>query len=132
PEGVPAGTSPLPMPEPGKRYDNPQPRSAIKDGGTLTLPITEIGPNFNAFSVDGNTVYMSALWYWTMPSLWNYTADGEPSINKDYLVSAKLVNKDPETLKYKINPKATWNNGDPITWKAFETVWKTQNGKTKK
>ncbi len=131
-EGVPPNTDPLPMPVAGKRYDNPQPRSALKDGGELTLPITEIGPNFNAFSVDGNTLYMNDLWYWTMPNLWNLTVGGKATPNKDYLLSAKLVNESPETVKYVLNPKAKWNNGDPITWKAFETVWKTQNGKTDK
>src|SRR5699024_2183398 len=48
--GVPPSTDPLPLPEQGERYDNPQDRENIKDGGTLKLPIAELGPNFNQFS----------------------------------------------------------------------------------
>lgn len=130
--GVPPATDPLPMPQQGKRYDNPQPRENIKDGGTLKLPLSELGPNFNAFSVDGNSVYVDQVWQWIAPQLWNISPAGEPSPNPDYLESVELVDKDPETVKYVINSEATWNNGDPITWKAFETTWKTQNGKTDK
>ena len=129
--GVLPGTSPMPMPQTGKRYDNPQPRSALKQGGTLTLPIVEIPPNFNGWSVDGNSVYVSAIDYWTMPSLWNMSVGGTPTPNKDYLLSTKLVSKNPEVVQYNLNPKAKWNNGDPITWKALETAWKTQSGQNK-
>lgn len=129
--GVPAGTSPLPLPETGKPYDNPQPRSKIKDGGTLTLPITEIGPNFNQFSADGNSLYVHDLMRWVAPELWNYSITGEVKPNKDYLLSTKLVSKKPETVKYTLNPKAKWNDGTPIDWRTFKTTWKTQSGNDK-
>ncbi len=132
PEGTAPNVSPLPMPEVGQLYNNPQDRENVKDGGTLTLPIGEIPPNFNGFSVDGNSVYTRDIDNWTAPSLWNFTEGGEASPDKDYLLSAELVSEDPETIKYVLNPEATWNNGDPITWKAFETTWKTQSGKTDK
>src|SRR4051812_32108555 len=64
PDGVPAGTRPLPLPEKGKSYDNPQPRDNVRDGGTLTLPIAELGPNFNTFNVDGNTGYNNFVLGW--------------------------------------------------------------------
>lgn len=132
PQGVPPDTDPMPMPEPGERYDNPQPRSAIKKGGTLRLAIAEIPPNFNHFSVDGNTVYNSRIDSWTSPTLWDFSVGGTPKPNPNYLSSVELINKDPETIKYVINPDATWNNGEPITWKAFKTTWLTQNGRTDK
>ena len=55
-DGIPAsyrGT--LPMPEVGKDYTNPRPRADVRDGGTLTLPIAQLGPNFNNLSADGNS-----------------------------------------------------------------------------
>ena len=42
--GVPVGTHPLPLPERGQAYDNPQPRDQVRDGGTLTLDVAELGP----------------------------------------------------------------------------------------
>lgn len=70
-EGVPTNyTGSFPMPDPGKAYNNPKDRGELKQGGTLTLPITEIGPSWNAIDVNGNTVYMSGLWRFYMPCIW--------------------------------------------------------------
>lgn len=128
PDGVPAGTSPLPLPEKGKPYNNPQPRDNVRDGGTLTLPIAELGPNFNAFSVDGATVPMANIYSWMSPNLWRFGVGGGATPNHDYLLSAELISEDPETIKYTLNPKAKWNDGTPIDWTAFEATWKTQRG----
>lgn len=128
PEGVPAGTRPLPPPEKGKPYNNPQPRNNIRDGGTLTLPIAEIGPNFNEFSVDGNTVYVQAILAWVSPSLWHFGVTGGATPDPDFLLSTELIGEDPETVKYTMNPKAKWNDGTPIDWTAFDAAWKTQRG----
>ncbi len=130
--GVLPNADPMPMPVAGKRYDNPQPRDNVKQGGTLTLPLPEIPPNFNSWSVDGNSVYNNQVEYWTdNPSPWDFTVGGDVSPDKDYLSKVELVKKDPETVKVTINKKAKWNNGDPITWKAVETAWKTQSGDKK-
>jgi peptide/nickel transport system substrate-binding protein len=61
-------TGDLPMPKVTERYDNHQSRDNVKDGGTLTLSIVEIGPNWNYLSSDGNTGYMSELWSWYQPA----------------------------------------------------------------
>ncbi len=128
PEGVPAGTYPLPLPEKGKAYNNPQPRSNIKDGGTLTLPISGLGPNWNLFNVDGNNADSDGVMSWMTPRLWRYTVTGGVKPNPNFLLSAELVNDNPETVKYTLNPKAKWNDGTPIDWTAFDTTWKTQSG----
>ena len=129
PEGVPAGTRPLPLPDAGKAYNNPQPRDNIRDGGTLTLPIAELGPNFNGFSVDGGSGYMDFILNWILPAfLFHFGVTGGASPNTDYLLSAELVSENPETVKYTLNPMARWNDGSPIDWTAFETTWKTQSG----
>src|SRR4051794_13788404 len=53
--GVPPNTKPLPLPEKGKAYNNPQPRDNIKDGGSLTVAIAELRGNWNTFSADGHS-----------------------------------------------------------------------------
>jgi peptide/nickel transport system substrate-binding protein len=128
PDGVPTGTFPLPLPEKGKLYNNPQPRDNVRDGGTLTLPLPDLGPNFNSFSADGSSTYVRDVMNWIAPRLWDYSVTGEPSPNPDYLVSAELLSDDPETVKYTLNPAAKWNDGTPIDWTAFETAWITQRG----
>lgn len=127
PAGVPAGTNPLPLPERGGSYNNPQPRDNVQDGGTLTLAIGELGPNFNDFNVEG-TAMVRAIMSWMAPNLWYYTATGGVRPNTDFLLSTELISQDPETIKYTLNPNAKWNDGTPIDWTAFEATWKTQNG----
>lgn len=127
-EGVPVNTDPLPLPEPGVAYDNPQPRENIQDGGELRLDVAELGPNFNSFHVDGGTAYVHNLMTWVAPQLWRYSVTGVATPNTDYLLSAELISEDPETVRYVLHPEARWNDGTPIDWTAFETAWKTQSG----
>lgn len=111
---------------------NPQPRDNVKDGGTWTRAITEIPAQMNAFQADGSA-YTTQLWTWFNPQMTFFTPDGEWSYNKDYLKDVKEETKDGNTvITYTLNPKSKWNNGDPITWKSFETTWKANNGKNEK
>lgn len=129
--GVPSSyKGDLPMPDSTQRYDNHLDRDKIKDGGTLTLPITEIGPNWNYMSADGNTGYMSDLWSWYRPSLVDVSEiSGEPvEINPDYLTDMKLVSENPMVVQYDINPKAKWNSGRAFDYTDFQATWKTGNG----
>ena len=124
----------LPTPSATKGYYNQQSRDNVKDGGTLNLAISEIGPNWNYLSTDGNTGYMSNLWQWYQPNLvtaGNDVSGAKISANKDYLTDMKLVSKDPMVVQYDINPKANWNDGKPIDWTAFKATWVAYNGKDK-
>jgi peptide/nickel transport system substrate-binding protein len=125
--GVPAGTNPLPLPELGKAYNNPQPRDNVRDGGTLTLPIPELGPQFNQFHVD-STAYVQRMMTWLAPQLWTYSVTGGVAPNPDFLLSAELLSENPETVKFTLNPNAKWNDGTPIDWTAFEATRKIQSG----
>ncbi len=128
PDGVPAGTSPLPMPEYGTAYNNPQPRENIQDGGTLTLPINYLGPNYNRLHVDGNTVDVSSIMNWIAPRIWDYSPSGAAAPNENYVLSVDVIGEDPQVVKFVLNPAAKWNDGTPIDWTAFDAVWKTQRG----
>lgn len=116
-----------PMPDKDKAYNNPQDRDNVKDGGTLTLATTYT-PNWNMFSVDGNTGYMGELWQWYMPQLLKFDVKGNMSFNKDYITDAKVTSEDPLTVVYTINPDAKWNDGKEIDWTAFKSTWEVCNG----
>lgn len=108
---------------------NEQPRDNIKDGGTLTTSVPEISAQFNTFQADG-TLYTLNVWQWYNPVLALYSPEGEWSFNKDYLddVTAKTEGEN-TVVTYKINEKATFNDGTPIDWTAFEATWKANSGK---
>ncbi len=133
--GVPATTplNQLPLPEKGKTYNNPKSRDQIKDGGTATFPVAEVGPDFNYFSVNGNTTYMK--WFWlcynsaVVPFRCNATASTfEPDPNFVDSSSVKEVDGK-EVVTINIAEKATFNDGTPIDWRAVEAAWTVNNGK---
>jgi len=108
---------------------NPQPRANVKDGGTMTAPITEIPDQLNTFNADGSA-YTAQLWSWYNPQMMFFTPAGDWSINKDYLTDVKSETKSGNlVVTYTINPKAKWNDGSPITWESFKTTWEANNGK---
>lgn len=124
-------TGALPMPKVDKRYDNPQPRDNVKDGGTYTFSLSDMGPNWNYASNDGNTAYMATLWGFYQPSLPYYdTVKGEKvKYNPDYITSVKKVSDKPLVVQYDLNPKAKWNDGTDIDYTAFKATWEVMNGK---
>ena len=121
-------TGDLPTPDPSKAYDNPQPRDNVKDGGTLTQDIYELTTNWNYLSTDGNTVALAELWAWYQPHLWDYSVGGDATPNPDYLDKVEVTSEDPLVVTYDINEKATWNDGTPIDYTAFQATWKALNG----
>ena len=130
-DGVPSSyTGTLPQPDVTERYDNPQDRDNVEDGGTLTLSTYEITANWNLFSADGGTTAMSALWGWYQPVLTQSSEVGgipvEP--NKDYISNMELVSEDPMVVQYDINPDAKYNDGTDIDWTSFKTTWEANNG----
>ena len=111
-----------------KTQYNPQPYENIRDGGALTTSLPEISPQFNTFHLDG-TLYTLAVWRWYNPILITFTPDGQAVYNPDYLTDVNPETVDGNTrITYTINPKATYNDGSPIDWRAFESTWKTSNG----
>ena len=45
------------------------------------------------------------------------------------LSSVKVTDESPLTIQVKLNPKAVWGDGTPITSKDMVAFWKAQNGK---
>ncbi|HEX5347561.1 MAG TPA: ABC transporter family substrate-binding protein [Pseudonocardiaceae bacterium] len=110
---------------------NPQPYDNLKDGGTLTTALIEISTQWNPFQGD-TTLYSYALWNWYNPVLVTYSADGKPRFNPDYLTDVKADTVNGNTrITYTINPKATYNDGSPIDWTAFQATWKADNAQNK-
>lgn len=110
---------------------NQMSRDEIKDGGTLTLPIPEISEQQNDFQANG-TLYTRNVWSWYNPQMALFSGSGDYTPNPDYITEVKDEVKDGKTVvTYKIVDKATFNDGTPIDYKAFENTWKMNNGENK-
>ncbi len=101
----------------------------VPDGGTLRKAILTFPANWNRAQVDGNNANTldiaepcgasSAIWI---------SEKGEKEFNPDYVESAEMVSEDPQTIRFKYNPEAKWDNGDPIVVEDMIAEWKACNG----
>ncbi|GAA1393294.1 ABC transporter family substrate-binding protein [Pseudonocardia kongjuensis] len=109
---------------------NEQPYENVRDGGTVTLPLrSDLNPQFNRHQGD-TTLDTLTVWRWYNPVLVTFTPQGEPRFNPDYLVSAVDERIGDDTrITYTINPRAVFNDGTPIDWRAFEATWRARNGR---
>ncbi|MGA7206294.1 MAG: ABC transporter family substrate-binding protein [Specibacter sp.] len=105
--------------------------AAVKDGGTLTLAIDQLPDNWNLLQADGANVSGAQIVDPTTGGPVRTTADGGWEINPDYATDVKLVSQDPQVVEVKLNPKAVWEDGTPITYKDFAATVKAASGADK-
>jgi peptide/nickel transport system substrate-binding protein len=110
---------------------NPQSYDNLKQGGKVTMPISEIPTQLNPFQGDSDLYTSEVNWFYT-PNLEYSDPAGNITFNPDYLTSVKQTTVSGNTqVTYNINPKAVWNDGTPIDATAFIDTWKANNGKDK-
>ncbi|MDP9801314.1 peptide/nickel transport system substrate-binding protein [Arcanobacterium wilhelmae] len=117
-------------------YDKVDPAN-LQDGGNLRLALSAMPVNYNAMNVNGNTSDVaSRLYGFIAPINWVYDAKGQAEPNKDYLLSADAAgdgtDASPFTVKLKLNDKAKWNDGTPITAADYKATWEACNGEAHK
>lgn len=114
--------------EQGKNDINAMDPTKLRDGGEFKWPVGSLSTQFNSNQVDGTELDNSEIISALMPSLFVQKADGSLEMNKDYLESAEITSTDPQVVTYKINPKAAWYDGTPITSEDFDAQYKALNG----
>ena len=107
---------------------NPKDRSELKEGGELRLAFDEIPKNFNPFNTGGyssTSIVIHAAVNSAYAGGYKYDYTGKPSLNTDYITEYKAETKNGvQTVTFKINPKAKFNDGTPIDYKALQSTWK--------
>jgi glutathione transport system substrate-binding protein len=108
---------------------NEKPRDQLQDGGTLTLALSEMPPNFNPNHADGTLGDNYDVVLHMLPGPFDTDAEARFHVDKRFFDSVELTSTDPkQVVTYNINPKAVWLDGTPITWKDLESEWKATNG----
>jgi peptide/nickel transport system substrate-binding protein len=107
---------------------NAQPADKVKDGGTMNLPFAQWPTQWNFNQTEGAAVdlYLAGRAIWQEPFL--AQADGSVKPNPNLLDSAALISTSPQVAELKINKKAHWSDGTPITYKDWVADWQAQNG----
>lgn len=62
------------------------------------------------------------------PSVYRLDNNGQPQLDQAFVSSATETSQSPQTIVYKINPKAAWSDGTPITYKDFVYNWEAHSG----
>lgn len=108
---------------------NPVSADKLKNGGTYTTALAELSPQFNPFHLN-STEMTKQVWRWYNPVLKTYSPDGSKTLwDADYVTHVTSQVKDGKrTVTYTLNPKAQFNDGTPINWRAFEATWKANSG----
>jgi peptide/nickel transport system substrate-binding protein len=102
---------------------------ATKKGGSFTYVIEKDIELWNINDTNANTFETAEVLQPMLPGVFNVTPDLKPTLNTDLMVSATKTSESPQTVVYKIQPNAVWNDGTPISADDFVYAWKTQNGR---
>jgi peptide/nickel transport system substrate-binding protein len=65
------------------------------------------------------------------PSAFYTEPDGAQVLDTSLLVSATEVSSQPQTVVYRINPRAVWSDGTPLTYADFVYNWQAQSGQAR-
>lgn len=114
---------------------NKQDRSSLKQGGTLTLAATALGPNFNLQTQSGYTSSnLDALAPCNIPAVMGFytmSPEGEGTLNPEFCTEHKTETVNGvQTATFKINPKAAFNDGTPMDVNAVRAMWKVYSAVT--
>ncbi|HEY4569543.1 MAG TPA: ABC transporter family substrate-binding protein, partial [Kribbella sp.] len=102
---------------------------STRKGGTLTYAIEKTITNWNVNDTDGNGLDFGYIARTMLPQAFTPQPDLKPVMNTDLLESAEQTSADPQTIVYKIQSKATWDDGTPVSADDFVYAWQTQNGR---
>ncbi len=109
-----------------KPFDiNPTPREQLREGGTLRWAVDQFSTQWNAHHLNGPEASTAAVLGGLMPGTFRSDERGNLSIDPNYVMSAEVTASSPkQVVAYRLNPKARWSDGKPITWKDYEAQWK--------
>ena len=108
---------------------NSVPPGELQQGGTITFALEKNIANWNILSAEGNVFETALALKGVLPYTFYTQPDLTSVVNEDLLVSAAIVNENPQTVEYVIQPDAAWSDGTPISAEDFIFNWRIQNGR---
>lgn len=106
----------------------PTTAAANNPNGTFTLSVDQEPQNWNVLSSAGNEFALQTIVDRVLPSVFHAYPDYSIKLDTGFMVSAEQTSDSPQTIVYKINPKAVWSDGTPITYKDFQYAFQSQSG----
>ncbi len=112
----------------------PPPTTATVPYNTDAVASAAVGPapvNWNLHSAlaSGSVQVLRQVLAQVWPSAFDQATNGAMVMNSALLQSATEVSTRPQRVVYKINPRAVWSDGQPITYRDFQYNWQAQSGR---
>ena len=103
---------------------------ASSSGGTATMALDENLAGFNINTSAASEFVLQEIMNMVWPQAFIVNNKLQPVLNNQLLESACVTStgSEPQTVVYKINPKAVWSDGTPITADDFIYNWQAQSG----
>jgi ABC-type transport system substrate-binding protein len=86
----------------------------------IVVSVDDVTGGYNPHTLADSSTVTSALADLLLPSVFRPDEDGTPKLDKDLMVSAEVVSRDPFTVAYVIRPDASWSDGAPIAAEDFD------------
>ena len=99
-------------------------------GGTATMALDENLAGFNVNTTAAAEFVLQEIMNMVWPQVFIVNNNLKPVLNTQLMESATETNTSPQTIVYKLNPKAVWSDGTPITADDFIYNWQAQSGNT--
>lgn len=107
---------------------NARDRGDMQAGGELRLPVAELG-NLNPMASDSSRD-LDPIRGAFLPTFFTYDASGVARPNPAFVQSAEETSSNPTTVALKLNQRAIWGDGSPITAKDVIATWSACNGRS--
>jgi peptide/nickel transport system substrate-binding protein len=101
---------------------------ASSSGGTATMALDENLAGFNINTSAASEFVLQEIMNMVWPQVFIVNNKLQPVLNTQLVESAAVTGSNPQTVVYKINPKAVWSDGTPITADDFIYNWQAQSG----
>jgi peptide/nickel transport system substrate-binding protein len=104
---------------------------SVSANGTLTYALDENLVGFNVNTSAESEFVLQEIMNLVWPQSFIIDPGFTPQLNTDLLQSATQTSASPQTIVYKINPKAVWADGVPIDAADWIYNWQAQSGNPK-
>lgn len=103
----------------------------LVDGGTLNLSVNSSPSDEGSWNPNHSlaaNVDVQDLLEPTLSSMWIVADDGTWTANPDYATSIELTSEEPQIVTVKLNEKAVWPDGTPITANDYAATYAAAGG----
>ena len=98
--------------------------SELKDGGTLRLSVTSLGPDFNLLGTNVTAYTQAALSPMYYNGIWQADPMGKRTLSPEFAKSFDVSEENGvPVVSIELNPQAKFNDGTPIDYKALQATW---------